>query len=256
MTALRTRSVTVGRRRLIELAAFGFGVGLSLSPLVPADAPPPPARDLAAAPAVHRDAGEDSRRSGRRTGTTAAVPAPVRVATAGGTTAISGIVAEPTKIAMPSIDTAVPLVRLGLNPDGTMEVPKDFQTAGWYLGAAKPGAPGRAVIAGHVDSYTGPAAFHRLGDLKRGDEIRISRSDGSTAVFEVVRLEQHPKDEFPTQRVYGPDREPLLRLVTCGGTFDEGDRSYLDNVIVFARAASGEPDEAPRGQTQVSGRRR
>ena len=93
------------------------------------------------------------------------------------------------------------------------------------------------MIAGHVDSKTGPAVFHHLRELERGDEIRVRRRDGTVGRFVVRGSEQHPKDRFPTQRVYGRTREPTLRLVTCSGDFDARTGHYTDNTIVFADAA-------------------
>jgi sortase (surface protein transpeptidase) len=90
------------------------------------------------------------------------------------------------------------------------------------------------VILGHVDSTTGPAVFYRLRDLEPGDPVRVTRGDGSVAIFEVDRLEQHRKTRFPTDRVYFPTPEPTLRLVTCGGDFDTAAGSYRDNLVVFA----------------------
>ena len=107
--------------------------------------------------------------------------------------------------------------------------------SGWYAGGTRPGDPGSAVILGHVDSKRdGPAVFYRLRDLRRGDEITITRADGSTVRFAVDRTEQFPKSRFPTDDVYYPTLTPALRLVTCGGSFDATAGHYRSNVIVFA----------------------
>jgi hypothetical protein len=90
------------------------------------------------------------------------------------------------------------------------------------------------VIAGHVDSYAGPAVFFRLRELTAGAEILVDRADGSTVGFTVSGLDRFPKDRFPTRAVYGPTHRPELRLITCGGVFDRGLRSYRDNVVVTA----------------------
>ena len=96
------------------------------------------------------------------------------------------------------------------------------------------GTPGSAVILGHVDSKRGPAVFFRLRQLRRGDAITITRADGSSVRFVVERIEQYPKDRFPTDAVYYPTLTPALRLVTCGGQFDHATGHYRSNVIVFA----------------------
>lgn len=142
--------------------------------------------------------------------------------------------AEPVRVTVPSVGIEAALVPLGLEADGTLEVPSDFATAGWYVEGPEPGEPGPAVIAGHVDSHTGPAVFYRLRDVRPGATVEVSLADGDVERFEVDGVERHPKGAFPTQRVYGPTDEPTLRLVTCGGPFDREARSYLDNVVVFA----------------------
>jgi hypothetical protein len=145
---------------------------------------------------------------------------------------------DPAAVSIPAIDVNSSLVRLGLNDDRTMEVP-DFPVAGWYTGSVRPGQRGPAVLAGHVDSYEGPAVFYRLSELEPGDEIDITRDDGSVVTYVVDRLEQFDKDQFPTEQVYGDATEPELRLITCGGEFDTEERSYRDNFVVFASAEAG-----------------
>ena len=144
----------------------------------------------------------------------------------------------PTRVRVPAIGVDSTLLHLGREPDGTVEVPADWQRAGWFTEAARPGQPGPAVVLGHVDSRAGPAVFYRLHELQPGDEILLERADGSTVQFTVDRVERHGKDDFPTEAVYYPTLEPALRLVTCGGAFDPRERSYRDNVIVFATQAS------------------
>jgi sortase (surface protein transpeptidase) len=140
----------------------------------------------------------------------------------------------PVSISIPEIGVQSPLISLGLNPDQTLEVPKDFAVVGWYRYRPVPGNPGPSVVAGHVDSRVGPAVFARLRELHAGSRIDVRRSDGTTAIFSVDALEQHDKDAFPTDRVYGPTAGAALRVITCGGSFDWSTRHYLDNVIVFA----------------------
>jgi sortase (surface protein transpeptidase) len=140
----------------------------------------------------------------------------------------------PVAVRIPSIGVNSVLVPLGLNPDNTLEVPTDFAVAGWYIYRPVPGEPGPSIIAGHVDSYTGPAVFFRLKELEPGANIEVERSDGSVAVFRVTAREQYDKDAFPTDKVYGTTTSPQLRLITCGGTFDWNTRHYNDNVVVYA----------------------
>lgn len=135
---------------------------------------------------------------------------------------------------IPAIGVSASVTALGLNEDRTMEVPADFAEVGWYRYGPTPGEAGPAVVAGHVDDHTGPAVFYRLTDLEPGDEVHVHRADGTTASFLVRRVEQHPKDAFPHDEVYGDTDGPELRLITCGGVFDRAERSHRDNIIVYA----------------------
>jgi hypothetical protein len=91
-----------------------------------------------------------------------------------------------------------------------------------------------AVIAGHVDSKTGPAVFYRLHGLRAGAEVFVDRADGTTATFVVDRLAEFAKADFPDREVYHSGSGAQLRLITCGGTFNHGTGHYVDNVVVFA----------------------
>jgi sortase (surface protein transpeptidase) len=146
----------------------------------------------------------------------------------------------PVRVEVPAIGVSSPLVRLGLNQDGTMQVPGDDQVAGWFTGGPQPGQLGPAVIAGHVDSRTGPAVFYRLRDLRPGDQIRVVRADRRVVRFRVDSLASYPKQSLPGEEVYGATTAPVLRLITCAGTFDRAQRSYRENLVVSAtRVADG-----------------
>jgi hypothetical protein len=142
----------------------------------------------------------------------------------------------PVGLDVPAIGVhAGPLLDLGIDAEGALEVPPDAATAGWFTLAPTPGSPGPAVIAGHVDYEGVPGVFHRLGELKPGDEVIVTRADGSTATFSTYLVERYAKVRFPTERVYGNTAGPELRLITCGGAFDGGTGHYQDNVVAYAR---------------------
>jgi Sortase domain len=143
----------------------------------------------------------------------------------------------PVRLEIARIGVSTGLQRLGKDGHGAVEVPSglhQWDTAGWYAAGTRPGDPGSAVILGHVDSRAGPAVFYRLRELRRGDPVEVVRADGSRVRFAVQRVEEYPKARFPTADVYYPTLTPMLRLVTCGGAFDQKVRHYVDNVIVFA----------------------
>jgi Sortase domain len=146
-------------------------------------------------------------------------------------------VGRPVSIAIPAAGVDARVVPVGLRPDRTMEVP-EVDLAGWYEPGPRPGDAGPAVIVGHVDSRKGPAVFFRLGELRRGDRIEVGQQGGGGRSFVVERVERRPKEALPAGRIWNRTREPVLRLITCGGSFDRSTGHYRDNIIVFAGAVS------------------
>jgi hypothetical protein len=150
----------------------------------------------------------------------------------------------PVHLDIPAIGVNSVIGSLGLNPDGTIEVPplgRDSY-AGWYRYSPTPGQLGPSIILGHVDSAEyGPAVFFRLGELRQHDTISITLADRTVAVFEVERVVEYHKAQFPTLQVYGNTDHAALRLITCGGTFDPSARSYGDNVVAYASLVSSHP---------------
>jgi hypothetical protein len=148
---------------------------------------------------------------------------------------------SPVSVVIPAIGVRSPLLTLGLNSDGTIQVPDLATSAGeaaWYKYSVTPGQIGTAVIEGHVDSQVGPAVFFRLGAVHPGDHIDVALADGMTAVFRVTGVREYTKADFPTEMIYGPTHYASLRVVTCGGTFDYATGHYLNSVVVFASLVS------------------
>lgn len=143
---------------------------------------------------------------------------------------------HPRRLRIPAIgiDTTA-IADLGLRADRTMEVPADAGTVGWYKHAPTPGERGPALLAAHVDWKNQKGVFHDLRKLSPGNQVIVERADGSVASFTTLRVDQYPKDRFPTQMVFGEVGGPELRLVTCGGQFDQETGSYQDNIVVYAK---------------------
>jgi sortase (surface protein transpeptidase) len=142
----------------------------------------------------------------------------------------------PVRLVIPAIGVDAPVVGEGLDAQGALEAPPlaEHNLTGWYHGGPSPGEFGPAVIEGHVDSKAGPSVFYNLGRLTQGTQVQVIRADGRRAVFQVDSLEQVSKNAFPTRKVYGPLPYSGLRLITCGGTFNQSRGSYTDNIIVYA----------------------
>ncbi len=145
----------------------------------------------------------------------------------------------PVSVRAATVGMQSPLVQVGLNPDGTIEVPVAYDTAAWYRLGPIPGSLGPAVIVGHVDSYQGPGVFFTLGAMRPGAIIDVTRVDATVAHFRVDAVNSYPKNHFPTAAVYGPIDYAGLRVITCGGVFDQTTRSYESNTVVFASLVRG-----------------
>lgn len=148
--------------------------------------------------------------------------------------------AAPVGLRIDSINASSTLVPLGLNANRTVAVPPVAtpMQASWYRLGPAPGAPGPAVILGHVNGDGEEGIFARLNEVKPGDQVKVSRADGKIAVFTVTKLQQVAKNAFPTTAVYGDTPAAELRLVTCGGDFDQSKHSYADSIIAFATLTS------------------
>ncbi|MFF4172393.1 class F sortase [Streptomyces sp. NPDC001744] len=144
--------------------------------------------------------------------------------------------APASRIKIPAIRVAAPIMDVGLDADGWVAAPppQDANLAGWYQNGISPGQRGTSVIVGHVDNTRGPAVFYGLGSLEKGRHIEVERYDGRVAVFEVYGVEVYAKDDFPGVRVYADTGQPELRVITCGGGYTRA-RGYDGNVVVFAR---------------------
>jgi LPXTG-site transpeptidase (sortase) family protein len=147
----------------------------------------------------------------------------------------------PVSIRIPGISVSAPVMEVGKDADGTVQVPPldAHNLTGWYRYGPTPGQRGPAVILGHVDSLTGISVFYYLKDLHAGDKVYVTLADGKVAPFVVDGVQKVAKDAFPTAAIYGKAGYPSLRLITCGGAFDQATGHYVDNIIVYAHLIRG-----------------
>jgi hypothetical protein len=144
----------------------------------------------------------------------------------------------PVTVRIPAIGVNAHIISLGLGYGGIVNVPSlsTPMLASWFDGGVTPGQTGPAVLFGHVDSaVTGPAVFYRLGDLRPGDLVYVTRNDKRTAIFQVDSVDLYSQNSFPDRAIYGTTATPVLRLITCGGDFDAQTHLYLDRTVAWAR---------------------
>ncbi|MFJ9322015.1 class F sortase [Streptomyces globisporus] len=142
--------------------------------------------------------------------------------------------AAPVRIRIPAISLDQPLTGLRVQQDGRLGVPDEPGSIGWWSDGPRPGGTGATVVVGHVDSATGPGAFHGLSTLDPGDEVTMVQEDRSTMTFTVQALRQYEKNAFPDNQVYTTTGPPSLHLITCWGTYDRSRHEYRDNLVVYA----------------------
>ncbi|MGW4248741.1 class F sortase [Nocardia sp. NPDC004722] len=167
-------------------------------------------------------------------GTTPAAATSAPATTTAVKTAAAITRSTPVSFAISSIKATGSLISVGLNTDGSVQVPADYRQAGWYQKGPAPGEEGSAVILGHVDSYKGEGVFFSLKKVRPNDIVDVTRADGKTAHFKVTDVRMYEKTQFPDQLVFGPRGGATLQIVTCGGAFNQTTKSYESNVVVFS----------------------
>jgi sortase A len=156
---------------------------------------------------------------------------------------------EPARIEVPSIDAKAEIEATGILENGEMGVPEDVNEVGWFEPGFKVGAKGHAVLAGHVDSLTGPAIFYDLKKMKIGEKIIITDADGREMVFEVTEIASYETDEAPIEEIFGNSGRRMINLITCTGDFNRKIGSHEERLVVSAEldsdSAAQEKDPEP-----------
>ncbi|QKS72873.1 class F sortase [Paenalkalicoccus suaedae] len=161
------------------------------------------------------------------------------------------VIEEPTRIQIPSIGVDAPISNVGILENGEMGVPEAMDEVGWFEPGFSPGEQGNSVLAGHVDSRTGPAVFFDLEQLVEGDEITVIGDEGQELVFEVVGKQTYPYDNAPIQTIFGPSDGRNLNLITCTGTFNRDARTHEDRLVVFTQLKDG-PDDTQEPSDRIA----
>lgn len=230
---MRSRPVALSLAVLLGAAAIGIG-GYALAQPESAAAPSVQQQVNAAAPPTTTSSAPVPPTSTPPTSASPTTPAPEPIGPVDAAKTLAP--SQPTAIRIPAINVSSPLLTVGLNPDGSMEVPRgsNWDKAAWYKYSPTPGELGPSVIIGHIDSAArGPSVFYDLDKLQPGDKVAVTREDGTVAIFVIDRVRMFPKNDFPTKLVYGDTNRAELRLITCGGSFNDAINSYRSNIVAF-----------------------
>lgn len=143
---------------------------------------------------------------------------------------------RPRLIVAQSIGLEARILPMGVNPDNSMQAPINVFDSGWYVGSAKPGDRGAMVINGHASGPTRQGLFANIDMLEHGARITVERGDGEVFAYRVVHTEVAPVKDIDMRRLLRPygDADSGLNLITCSGTWLEGQKTYDQRTMVYA----------------------
>lgn len=234
---MTTRLAT--RRGTVLVASFA-GLVLLVGGCSPAPSDPPAAGSpdpAAGAPARPPVPGEESGGTGAAASGAAALPdVPVRPAR----DVPAPAPPAPVRVVVADLGIDMPVEPEGVDDQGRMALPGDALTAGWYRhGPAPASAAGATVVAAHVDDPVRVGPFAALRDVAVGTGVEVVDAAGTPHRYTVTEVRSIPKSELPAGAVFDRTGDPRLVLVTCGGRWDPGQRSYTENVVVTAERSGG-----------------
>lgn len=160
----------------------------------------------------------------------------------------------PSSIAIPAIDVNAAIEPVGILENGQMGVPQEVNNVGWFEPGIKPGSNGNAVLAGHVDSKTGPAIFFDLEKLEAGDEVIVKDAEGKQLTFVVQSKKSYERSLAPIEEVFGSSDAKKLNLITCTGDFDRAEGTHEERLVVYTELKEPEvkkPDTLPSAPTNA-----
>jgi hypothetical protein len=138
----------------------------------------------------------------------------------------------PSRLAVDALGLDAPLLATAVDGRGALVPPEDPGDLGWWRGVRPGDGEGSVIVTGHIDSSRfGQGPLARIVDLQPGDRAVLAGADGATAAYAVRGVETYPKEALPAADLFGAGGPERLVLVTCGGTFDPGQRGWDSNVV-------------------------
>jgi LPXTG-site transpeptidase (sortase) family protein len=137
---------------------------------------------------------------------------------------------------IPQIGVDAPVVPIKSNEDRVLEPPRDPNIAGWWSEGAAPGEPrGSAVLVGHAVRNDGGGVFDDLGDLSRGDAIKVVGSD-SALTYRVRSVNVLSKDALArnAEEIFAQTGAGRLVIISCE---DWDGTAWRSNVVTIAAPA-------------------
>lgn len=144
---------------------------------------------------------------------------------------------KPVTLEIPAIGVKSDIENVGELKNGQMGVPEDVEHVGWFEPGTLPGNRGSSVMAGHIDSLTGPAVFYKLDQLKKGDEVVVTDAEGNSLTFIVTKSERYPRKDAPIDEIFGFSYGSRLNLITCTGEFNRKAKTHDERLVVYTELA-------------------
>ncbi|SEN16419.1 class F sortase [Paenibacillus sp. OK076] len=145
------------------------------------------------------------------------------------------VMKKPVRLCIPSVHLSTSIIPIHLSADGQLQVPKSSEVAGLYVDGVLPGENGNAIVAGHVDNYTGPAIFYPLKHLKPGSFVLLFDQNNQYLKYEVLAVQSYYTQEAPLDKIFGDTPEKQLNLITCTGKYDRKKKEHEKRLIVYTR---------------------
>jgi|SRR3989344_5732051 len=166
-------------------------------------------------------------------------PTPITTATPTVTPTPTPTIPQPRDFNIPKINVSAPIIPVGVDENGRMQLPENIDEVGWYSPGSKPGEEGNAVIAGHLDSTTGEGAiFYHLNELEPGDNLYVTDELGNEYTFVVTAKKIYEYDKVPIEEVFGESSKKRLNLITCTGQWIADQRNYSHRMVIYSELQS------------------
>ena len=140
----------------------------------------------------------------------------------------------PVRLAIPSIRLDAAVEARGLDAKRNLDTASSPNDVAWYDMGPAPGQPGNAIINGHVDWWTGDAVFTRLGRVRVGDLVTVTRADGVVVSFRITSL-QHVAANARIPSLFAASPDATLTLITCAGVWNPLALTNTERLLVQAR---------------------
>jgi len=144
-----------------------------------------------------------------------------------------GAIEGPYTLRIPRIGVDAPVVPIQANEERVLNPPRDPSVAGWWSDGAAPGEQhGSAVLVGHTVRNKGGGVFDNVGDLVRGDAIKVEGS-GATLTYRVRSIDVLSKEEVArkAEEIFAQTGAGRLVVITCD---DWDGTAWRSNIVTIA----------------------